>query len=80
MVDLTVKLAKETSLEEIKKLIKAASEGSMKGVLGYTEVRERGGGREGGREGGKQGGCGGEQVGVCIQFYFPPRFEVSLIC
>ncbi|GAB5035419.1 glyceraldehyde-3-phosphate dehydrogenase [Nannochloropsis oceanica] len=37
VVDLTVKLAKETSLDEIKKLIKAASEGSMKGVLGYTE-------------------------------------------
>lgn len=37
VVDLTVKLAKETSLGEIKKLIKAASEGSMKGVLGYTE-------------------------------------------
>jgi glyceraldehyde 3-phosphate dehydrogenase len=37
VVDLTVKLAKETSLEEIKKLVKEASEGSMKGVLGYTE-------------------------------------------
>jgi len=49
VVDLTVKLAKETSLDEIKKLIKAASEGSMKGVLGYTEVGDREGGREGGR-------------------------------
>jgi len=49
VVDLTVKLAKETSLDEIKKLIKAASEGSMKGVLGYTEVSDREGGREGGR-------------------------------
>jgi len=49
VVDLTVKLAKETSLDEIKKLIKAASEGSMKGVLGYTEVRKRGG-REGGEK------------------------------
>jgi len=47
VVDLTVKLAKETSLDEIKKLIKAASEGSMKGVLGYTEVSDREGGREG---------------------------------
>ena len=55
VVDLTVKLGKETSLDEIKKLIKAASEGSMKGVLGYTEVRKRGGG-EGGREGGEKAG------------------------
>jgi glyceraldehyde 3-phosphate dehydrogenase len=36
-VDLTVQLEKETSYEEIKKVMKAASEGSMKGVLGYTE-------------------------------------------
>ncbi|MCF1191817.1 type I glyceraldehyde-3-phosphate dehydrogenase [Mangrovimonas sp. AS39] len=37
VVDLTVKLEKETSLEEIKKAFKAASEGDMEGVLGYTD-------------------------------------------
>jgi len=37
VVDLTVKLNKETSYEEIKKVFKAASEGSLKGILGYTE-------------------------------------------
>jgi glyceraldehyde 3-phosphate dehydrogenase len=37
VVDLTVKLEKKTSYEEIKKAFKAASEGPMKGVLGYTE-------------------------------------------
>lgn len=37
VVDLTVKLEKETSYEEIKKVIKAASEGELKGILGYTE-------------------------------------------
>ncbi len=37
VVDLTVQLEKETSYEEIKKVMKAASEGPMKGVLGYTE-------------------------------------------
>ena len=37
VVDLTVKTKKETSLEEIKSAFKKASEGSMKGVLGYTE-------------------------------------------
>jgi glyceraldehyde 3-phosphate dehydrogenase len=37
VVDLTVKTTKETSLEEIKAAFKKASEGSMKGVLGYTE-------------------------------------------
>ena len=37
VVDLTVKLAKETTYDEIKKAVKAASEGKMKGVLGYTE-------------------------------------------
>lgn len=36
-VDLTVKLAKETSYEEIMKVLKNASETSMKGILGYTE-------------------------------------------
>ena len=37
VVDLTVKTKKETSLEEIKKAFKKASETTMKGVLGYTE-------------------------------------------
>jgi len=37
VVDLTVRTTKETSLEEIKAAFKKASEGSMKGVLGYTE-------------------------------------------
>ncbi|SMC55131.1 type I glyceraldehyde-3-phosphate dehydrogenase [Cellulophaga tyrosinoxydans] len=37
VVDLTVKLQKETSYEEIKKAFKTASEGSLKGILGYTE-------------------------------------------
>ena len=37
VVDLTVKLEKPASYEEIKKAMKDASEGSMKGVLGYTE-------------------------------------------
>jgi glyceraldehyde 3-phosphate dehydrogenase len=37
VVDLTVKLAKETSYEEIKKTFKAASENELKGILGYTE-------------------------------------------
>ena len=37
VVDLTVKLQKETSYEGIKKVMKAASEGEFKGILGYTE-------------------------------------------
>ncbi|WP_209399661.1 type I glyceraldehyde-3-phosphate dehydrogenase [Pseudozobellia sp. WGM2] len=37
VVDLTVKLEKDTSYEEIKKVFKAASEGELAGVLGYTE-------------------------------------------
>ncbi|MBD1262780.1 type I glyceraldehyde-3-phosphate dehydrogenase [Maribacter polysiphoniae] len=37
VVDLTVKVSKKTSLDEIKKAFKAASEGELKGVLGYTE-------------------------------------------
>ena len=36
-VDLTVKLAKETSYEEIMAVLKKASETTMKGILGYTE-------------------------------------------
>ncbi len=37
VVDMTVKLAKETTYEEIMKVIKETSETSMKGILGYTE-------------------------------------------
>jgi glyceraldehyde 3-phosphate dehydrogenase len=37
VVDLTVNLAKGASYDEICAAMKAASEGSMKGVLGYTE-------------------------------------------
>ena len=36
-VDLTVRLAKETSYEEIMSVLKKASENEMKGILGYTE-------------------------------------------
>ena len=36
-VDLTVELAKEATYEEICAAMKAASEGELKGVLGYTE-------------------------------------------
>jgi glyceraldehyde 3-phosphate dehydrogenase len=36
-VDLTFRTAKETSLKDINAAMKAASEGPMKGVLGYTE-------------------------------------------
>jgi glyceraldehyde 3-phosphate dehydrogenase len=37
VVDLTVRTEKETSLDEIGAAIKAASEGRMKGILGYTD-------------------------------------------
>ncbi|MDR3266891.1 MAG: type I glyceraldehyde-3-phosphate dehydrogenase [Tannerella sp.] len=37
VVDLTARLAKETTYEEICKAMKDASEGELKGVLGYTE-------------------------------------------
>lgn len=37
VVDLTVKVAKETSYEEIMAVLKRASENEMKGILGYTE-------------------------------------------
>ena len=37
VVDLTVKTTRETSVEAIKKAFKEASEGAMKGVVGYTE-------------------------------------------
>ena len=39
VVDLTAVLAKETSYDEIKKAMKAASEGELKGILGYTEEK-----------------------------------------
>ncbi len=39
VVDLTVELNKETTYEEICATVKAASEGAMKGVLGYTEEK-----------------------------------------
>ncbi len=37
VVDLTCKLAKPAKWDEIKKEMKAASEGELKGILGYTE-------------------------------------------
>ncbi len=37
VVDLTVRLEKPTSYDEISAAIKAASEGELKGILGYTE-------------------------------------------
>jgi glyceraldehyde 3-phosphate dehydrogenase len=37
VVDLTCELSKEASYEDICKVMKAASEGALKGVLGYTE-------------------------------------------
>ncbi|WP_309613261.1 type I glyceraldehyde-3-phosphate dehydrogenase [Flavobacterium sp.] len=37
VVDLTVKVAKETSYEEIMAVLKKASENEMRGILGYTE-------------------------------------------
>ncbi|MBV6641181.1 MAG: type I glyceraldehyde-3-phosphate dehydrogenase [Cyclobacteriaceae bacterium] len=37
VVDLTVNLKKATTYEEVKKVMKAASEGELKGILGYTE-------------------------------------------
>lgn len=39
VVDLTVELSKEASYADICAAMKAASEGSMKGVLGYTEEK-----------------------------------------
>ena len=39
VVDLTVELNKETTYEQICAAMKAASEGSMKGVLGYTNEK-----------------------------------------
>lgn len=37
VVDLTVRLGKDASYDEIKAAVKAASEGPLKGILGYTE-------------------------------------------
>jgi len=37
VVDLTVRISKEASYEDICKCIKDAAEGSMKGILGYTD-------------------------------------------
>ena len=37
VVDLTVKLAKETTYDEIMSVLKKASENEMKGILGFTE-------------------------------------------
>jgi glyceraldehyde 3-phosphate dehydrogenase len=39
VVDLTVELNKDASYEDICKAMKAASEGAMKGVLGYTDEK-----------------------------------------
>ena len=39
VVDLTVELNKEASYADICKAMKAASEGALKGVLGYTEEK-----------------------------------------
>ena len=37
VVDVTFRLAKEASYDEIKEAIKEAAAGEMKGILGYTE-------------------------------------------
>jgi len=37
VVDLTVKLSKETTYEEICKVVKQASEGNLKNIMAYTE-------------------------------------------
>ena len=37
VVDLTVRLEKPATYEQIKKAMKDASEGELKGILGYTE-------------------------------------------
>ncbi len=39
VVDLTVELEKDASYDEIRQAMKTASEGSMKGVLGYTDQK-----------------------------------------
>jgi glyceraldehyde 3-phosphate dehydrogenase len=37
VVDLTVRLEKAATYEQVKAAMKAASEGELKGILGYTE-------------------------------------------
>nr|WOS60114.1 glyceraldehyde-3-phosphate dehydrogenase [Mylabris sibirica] len=37
VVDLTVRLGKPTTYDDIKKVVKAAADGSLKGILGYTD-------------------------------------------
>jgi glyceraldehyde 3-phosphate dehydrogenase len=37
VVDLTMRLEKSTTMDDIKATVKKASEGSMKGIMGYTE-------------------------------------------
>ena len=37
IVDLTVKLEQKTDYESVKRVMKEASEGPLKGILGYTE-------------------------------------------
>ncbi len=39
VVDLVIETEKETTVEEVNAAIKAAAEGELKGVLGYTEVQ-----------------------------------------
>src|SRR5690606_2129297 len=39
VVDLTVELEKEATYDEIRNTMKAASEGAMKGVLGFTDQK-----------------------------------------
>ena len=38
MVDLTVELAKPATADEINAALKAAAEGELKGILGYTDL------------------------------------------
>ena len=37
LIDLVVNLEKETSIEEVNAVFKAASEGPMEGILGYSD-------------------------------------------
>ena len=37
VVDLTVRVSKDTSLADISKAMKQAADGKMKGILGYTD-------------------------------------------
>ena len=47
VVDLTCKLEKEATMDEIVAAIKAESEGSMKGVLSWTDDEVRSTGQKG---------------------------------